>query len=57
MRQRPGDLIMATISSLLLFGFLVPAPTQIFAGEAERSAETIFLLLGNNQLGKKCPSG
>jgi len=54
MRQRPGDLIMATISTLLLSG---PAATQIFAGEAERSTETIFVLRGNNQLGKKWPSG
>jgi hypothetical protein len=57
MRQRPGDLIMATISTLLLFGFPGPAATQIFAGEAERSTETIFVLRGNNQLGKKWPSG
>src|SRR6266436_5032712 len=36
MRQRPGGLIMATISTLLLFGFPGPAATQIFAGEAQR---------------------
>jgi hypothetical protein len=37
----PALMGIATISSLLLSGFIGPAPTQIFAGEAERSTETI----------------
>ena len=40
MRQRQGGLSLrgyAIILSLLLVGFLGPVPTEIFAGEADRS--------------------
>jgi hypothetical protein len=57
MRKSPAALLWPLYRPFSRLVFPGPAATQIFAGEAERSTETIFVFRGNNQLGKKCPSG